>query len=149
MPFRYIYPGGCHCHNVAIRLHSDKTPSELPLRSDSCSFCNKHRAVYTSDPRGEVFVEIGDANLLTRYRFGTRTADFLICKACGVFVAAYMPEPSLAVVNANVLDARTDFLANDLGVVDLDGESLDARLARRRARWTPVGLLVGAAAPLP
>lgn len=138
MSRRYIYPGACHCLNLKLRLASDKTPDELGLRTDTCSFCKKHHALYTSDPGGEVHIAVREGNLVERYRFGTKTADFLLCKVCGVFVAAYMPEPPLAIVNVNVLDARDAFLANPLQVADFDGESLDQRLVRRRARWTPV-----------
>ena len=138
MSRRHTYPGACHCGNIEVRLESDKTSLELGTRTDTCSFCSKHHSVYTSDPGGEIHLSLRDASLLARYRFGTRTADFLLCKACGVLVAAYMPEPALAVVNVNVLEARAAFLANPLQVADLDGESLEQRLARRRARWTPV-----------
>jgi hypothetical protein len=138
MTRRYAYPGGCHCGNVELRLESDRTPPELGLRTDTCSFCNKHHAVYTSDPSGEVHLSVRDEARLERYRFGTRTAEFLLCRTCGVFVAAYMHEPPLAVVNVTVLEARDAFLANRLQVADLDGEPLADRLARRRAKWTPV-----------
>jgi hypothetical protein len=136
---RHIYPGSCHCQNIAIRLESDKAAPELPLRTDTCSFCNKHHAIYTSDPEGEFHLAVSEANLVERYRFGTRTADFLVCKSCGVFVAAIMPEASLGVINVNVLDARAAFLDNELQIANLDAESLEQRLARRRARWTKVG----------
>jgi hypothetical protein len=149
MSRRYSYGGACHCHNIEVRLESDQTPLELGLRTDTCSFCNKHRAAYTSDPRGEVHLTVRQANLVERYRFGTKTADFLLCRSCGVFVAAYVPEPPLAVVNINVLDARADFLANELQVTNLDAESLEQRLARRRARWTPVRSFVVTAATSP
>jgi hypothetical protein len=138
MSFRYTYPGACHCRNIEIHLESDKTARELGLRTDSCAFCNKHHALYTSDPDGAVRITIREADLVTRYRFGTRTADFLLCKTCGVFVAAYMPESALAVINVNALDARAEFLANELKVADFDAETLEQRLARRKARWTPV-----------
>ena len=149
MPRRYAYPGACHCHNLELRLESDKTPLELPLRTDTCSFCNKHHAVYTSDPQGEVHIVVRDTNLVEPYRFGTKTADFLLCRSCGVFVAAFMPESSLAVINVNVLEARAAFFANELHVVDLDAESLDERLARRKARWTPVRSFVLTTAAIP
>jgi hypothetical protein len=146
----HTYPGACHCGNIELRLESDKTPLELGLRTDGCSFCNKHHAAYTSDLHGELHIAVREAPLVERYRFGTKTADFLICKACGVFVAAYMPEPPLAVVNVNALDARAAFLANELQVANLDAESLDQRLARRRSRWTPVrSFVVNAAAIAP
>jgi hypothetical protein len=147
MSRQHLYLGACHCRNLKLRLASDKAPVELGLRTDTCSFCAKHHALYTSDPDGELEIAVADPNALQRYRFGTQTADFLLCRACGVFVAAYMPEPALAVVNVNVLDARAAFLANPLQVVDLDGESLDERLRRRRARWTPVLSFVLSSAP--
>lgn len=135
---RRSYRGACHCGNVGLVLDSAKSPPELGLRTDSCSFCAKHHSMYTSDPAGSVRITVGDAARLTRYRFGTRTADFLICASCGVFVAACMPEPSLAVINVHVLDARAEFLALPLQVADLDREPLAQRLARRAARWTPL-----------
>jgi hypothetical protein len=144
MSHRYVYPGACHCGNIQVLLESDRTPLELGTRTDSCSFCNKHHGIYTSDPGGKLHLIFREAHLVERYRFGTKTADFLLCKTCGVFVAAYMPEPALAVVNVNVLEARADFLATQLQVADFEGESLEQRLARRRARWTPAELTLDA-----
>jgi hypothetical protein len=142
MAYRHTYEGACHCRNLELRLASDKTPLELGTRADGCSFCKRHRAVYTADPAGSLSLTVRDASLLSRYRFGTKTADFLLCKSCGVFVAAYVPEPPLAVVNVNVLEASAAFLATELHLADLDQEPLEARLARRRARWTPVASFV-------
>jgi hypothetical protein len=141
---RHTYRGACHCGNIEVSLQSGKTPSELGVRTDTCAFCNKHHALYTSDPSGQIAVRVHDAGLLERYRFGTRTADFLVCRRCGVLVAACMADPPLAVVNVNALEARAAFLAGAVQVADLDGESLDARLARRCAKWTPVSSFDGA-----
>jgi hypothetical protein len=138
MSGKYTYSGGCHCGNLALRLASERTPSELGVRADGCSFCAKHHARFTSDPSGAISIEVRDASLVARYRFGTKTADFLVCRACGVFVAAMMPEPPLAVVNVHALDSRNDFLANELVMGSFDGETVEQRLARRKARWTPV-----------
>jgi hypothetical protein len=135
---RHAYSGSCHCGNLALELESDRTPDQLHVRTDSCSFCRKHHALYVSDPEGAVHIAVREEKLVQRYRFGTKTADFLLCTACGVFVAAYTEEPALAVVNVNVLDARDSFLVSPSQVVDLDGESLAERVARRRAKWTPV-----------
>ena len=138
MSRRHSYLGACHCGNLEVRFESDKTPPELGLRADGCSFCAKHHALYTSDPGGELHLVVRDARLLERYRFGTKTADFLLCKRCGIFVAAYMPEAAVAVVNVNVLDARAAFLASPPQVLDVDGEAVAQRVARRMARWTPM-----------
>jgi hypothetical protein len=133
---RFAWAGGCHCGNLSVRFESDRTPAELGVRSDTCGFCKKHLVRSTSDPHGAMHLHAADPSLVERYRFGTRTADFLICRRCGVYVAACMD--AFAVLNVNVLDGRDEFLAQPIKISDLDGESLEERLARRRARWTPV-----------
>jgi len=132
------YPGRCHCGRITVELVSAKTPSELGTRTDTCTFCAKHGSLYTSDAAGELHVTLHEPERVERYRFGSQTADFLICTACGVFVAACMDE--LGVLNINVLAERAEFLANPVRVADLDGESLEDRLARRRRNWTPLRL---------
>lgn len=149
MSRRYVYPGACHCRALELRLESDYTSLELGLRADNCSFCVKHQAKFTSDPQGELFIAARDANLVGRYRFDTKTADFLLCRDCGVFVGAVMLAPALAVVNVNVLDARDTFLQNELRVSSFDGESKEQRLARRASRWTPLVEFISGGAALP
>ena len=80
----------------------------------------------------------------SRYRFGLKSADFLVCARCGVYVGAFMPEAEggvggLAVLNLNALDERARFV-QPAQPMDYDGEDLESRLARRRARWTPAEL---------
>ena len=60
-----------------------------------------------SDPEGLFEVWADDWSLVQSYRFGTRTCDFLICRQCGVFIAAVsdMTEAKArAVVNVNCFD---------------------------------------------
>lgn len=137
MLHRMLYPGACHCRNLEVRFESAKSPEDLGVRTDTCTFCAKHHARYATDPAGSLRVTVADPALLEHYRFGTKTADFLLCRACGVYIGATMPEASVGVLNVNVLDARAVFLALPLQTLDLDSETLDQRLARRRARWTP------------
>ena len=132
------YAGGCHCGRITVELASAKSPAELGTRTDTCTFCAKHGSLYTSDPAGELHVTLHEPERVQRYRFGSKTADFLICMDCGVFVAACMD--AVAVLNINVLAERAEFLANPVRVADLDGETLEDRLARRRRNWTPLRL---------
>jgi hypothetical protein len=80
-----------------------------------------------------------DESKLARYRFGLKTADFLICKDCGVFVGASMTADgrSWVTVNANTFKppppADFPIAPNDYG-----GEDEAGRIARRKAKWTPV-----------
>lgn len=92
-----------------------------------------------SDPAGLFEVSADDWSMVRRYRFGTRTCDFLICGRCGVFVAA-ISDPAdgqiRAVVNVNCLDERTRFPAEP-AVHSFEGESVETRLVRRNANWMP------------
>ena len=95
-----------------------------------------------SDPDGRVEFLVRDPAQLNRYRFGLATAEFLICRRCGVYVGALMSEDgaAYAIVNVNVL-AAPEALAQATLPVSYDGESAAGRRARRRARWTPAALI--------
>jgi hypothetical protein len=135
----YCYSGGCHCGNLAFVFEATAPLEALGLRADGCSFCRAHAARHTSDPNGTVSISVRDAGALVRYRFGHRTADFLICGRCGVYIGALMEDggKSWLVINVNALCPPP---RDDLPVVlaDLNGEDVPARIARRKARWTPV-----------
>jgi hypothetical protein len=132
-------PGGCHCGNVAFDFHVSKPLDELGLRACQCSFCRAHGARTTSDPNGSIAIRVADKSALQLYRFGLKTADFLICRTCGVFIGALMQESgsSYFTVNANCFKPPPAYdivgSANDFGSEDVAG-----RTARRAARWTPV-----------
>ena len=132
------HAGGCHCGNLRYSLETALALAQLPLRTCQCSFCRLHGARSTSDPKGRIRFEVRDTGKLTRYRFGLRTADFLICATCGIYVGAAMRENGAqwAIVNANTLD-EVAALTQDLVPMDYDGESEAQRLARRRQRWSP------------
>jgi len=91
-----------------------------------------------SDSQGQFEVWADDWSLVERYRFGTRTCDFLICRRCGVFIAAVaeMTEGVRAVVNVNCLDDRGRF-TSDPTMHEFQGEAIDNRLSRRAANWMP------------
>jgi hypothetical protein len=131
--------GGCHCGNIAITFDISRPLESLGLRACQCSFCRAHGARTTSDPDGAMRVLIKDRNLLQLYRFGLKTADFLICRGCGVFVGAVMEDGGrrFMTVNANTFRPPPRFdiagTANDFGAEDASG-----RTGRRAAKWTPV-----------
>jgi hypothetical protein len=96
-----------------------------------------------SDPGGLLEVRADDWSLVERYRFGTRTCDFLICRRCGVFIAAVaeMAKGIRAVVNVNCLDDRGRFTSVPTAH-EFQGETVDNRLSRRAANWMPAVLHV-------
>lgn len=71
-----------------------------------CSFCVKHAAAYVSDPAGRLVVKVLSDGFLGRYRQGSETAEFLVCRSCGVLVGvvADMDDQLVAAVNSRCLD---------------------------------------------
>jgi hypothetical protein len=106
------YTGGCHCGNILVVLESDLAPSEFEVRACQCGFCRKHNTRAIADPAGRAVIEVKDADRLSRYRFGLKTAEYLVCRDCGVYVAAVTPEEIgevRAIVIVNALDKHTLF----------------------------------------
>src|SRR5437773_1100715 len=124
--------GRCHCGNVELALETSVRPEELALRADTCSFCRRHGARTTSDPSGRIVITVHDPEQLLRYRFGLRTADFLVCGRCGIYVAAVMNEGAgcYATVNVNTVDA-VDRFTQPATPVAYEGESAAARSGPR------------------
>jgi hypothetical protein len=133
--------GGCHCGNLRLSLLLSEPPEAVRLRACQCSFCRAHATRTTSDPNGAVEVRADDWSLVEPYRFGTGTAEFLICRRCGVYIGAFCDTPAgpRAVINTNALDDRARF-AGEPTLYDHEGETLADRLARRAANWTPAVL---------
>jgi hypothetical protein len=134
--------GSCHCGAITVHLATALEPSALPVRLCGCTFCLKHRPRYTSDPSGSLTIRAASEAALTRYRFGLQLADFLLCRTCGVFVAAFEPTPGLAVLNLDTLARSADFTADPTRFTAYDTEDAAARTARRARGWTPATLVL-------
>jgi len=130
--------GGYHCGNLRVCLRLSQMAAETPLRACGCSFCRAHNTCTASDPNGSVDIHAADWSLVEPYRFGTGTAEFLICRRCGVYTGAVAETASgtRAVININCLDDRDNFTQRP-DPVDHDGETTGDRQARRAANWTP------------
>ncbi len=133
------YAGRCHCGNIEVAFEPTQVASELQLRECACSFCRRHGEIGVSDPAGKLEITFRAPAEVSRYRFALRTADFLVCRTCGVFVAAVcsIENVAYAVLNANVLDERAAF-TRPPERVDFDGETAAERMTRRSRVWTPV-----------
>ncbi len=132
------FAGSCHCGNLEVTFDTALAPDSLPVRQCACSFCRRHGAMAATDPAGRLEVRAHDPTEVARYRFGLRTADFLVCRRCGVYVAAVcdIDGAAYATLNLNVLDERARFTGSPTRV-DYDREAVEERLARRRRAWTP------------
>lgn len=133
------FEGGCHCGNLSFVFEATAGLDVLGLRADMCSFCRAHGARNTSDPNGAMRISVRERSLLERYRFGLKTADFLICKTCGVYIGALLDDEGRGWFTVNV-NAFREAPPLDFPIVphDFDAEDVPGRIARRRVRWTPV-----------
>jgi len=132
-----IYSGQCHCGKLKASFETKKTPQELGVRTCQCEFCQRHGAMNISDPQGEVIIEAAPEDLL-RYRFALKTADFLICRHCGVYIAAVTGEGAEVRSTLNVAGLRMmEFLSVEAAPMEYGSETAEQRVARRSHRWTP------------
>lgn len=108
--------GACHCGNIFVDLALANPPGSYRPRACDCDFCRKHGAAYVSDPSGGVLIGIKDPRELVKYRQGSRSADFLLCRSCGVLVAILYEndERLYATINARAVAATTHFGAEQL-----------------------------------
>ena len=129
--------GSCHCGNVSFSLDWPDDVQEIPARACGCSFCVKHGGVWTSCPTGSLNVRVKEPSLVSKYSFGTKTAHFHICSACGVVpvVTSRIDDRLYAVVSVNALEGVEPSLIGRPSSATFDGESEEARLARRKRGW--------------
>lgn len=132
-----VVRGSCHCGALEVELEASVPVEKLTVRACDCTFCRRHNSRNTTDPAGRARFIVHDRAALVRYRFGLKTADFILCARCGVYLGALMDD-SLATINVNVFDDRDRFRPPE--PVSYDGEDAATRIARRRSRWTPASL---------
>jgi hypothetical protein len=135
---RTVVDGQCHCGNIRFRFETRLKTADLPVRACQCSFCRSHGARLTSDPAGLITFTVLDEAALSRYKFGLRTADFLVCRNCGFYAGAIMPFSGnlYAIVNVNAVGA-SDHEWMKAVPMKYDGETDADRIQRRRSRWSP------------
>ena len=126
----------CHCGNIAFSLTWEPDPDSIPARVCSCSFCVKHGGVWTSNPTGALVVRVKDASLVSKYVFGTGTAEFHVCGRCGIVpvVTSSIDAHLYAVVNVNAFEAVDGSLLRRLPA-SFEGEGDGPRLERRKRNW--------------
>jgi hypothetical protein len=133
-----VIEGGCHCRNIRYKYLWPVTGGKIPARACGCTFCRPRRATYTSHPDARLEAVIEEEALLSRYRFGTATADFFVCRRCGgmVFATSEIDGRLYAVVNVLTFNDAQEMVV-DVSATDFDGEGVDQRLTRRARNWIP------------
>lgn len=137
------FDGRCHCGAIGFRYGTAIVPENWSIRACQCSFCRAHDALSTSDPHGSLQFTASRPELLNRYRFGLRTADFLLCRECGVYIGALISTAGgqFGIINTHALIAPPDRLAAT-EAISYDAEDTDGRVSRRETRWTPAKLVL-------
>ena len=137
--------GRCHCGNLGFELETALDWATLRPRECDCSFCRAHAARCVSDPRGRATVFVADPDRLVRYRFGLHTAEFLVCKSCGVYIGAFAEEAAGGFATLNL--RATAHHGRPGAATSYGRETAESRRARRRERWTPAELRLGTPPP--
>ena len=133
-----LISGSCHCGNIAFKLNWAPEPTEIPARACTCSFCVKHGGVWTSCPGGSLAVAVQRPSAVSRYSFGTKTAEFHTCSTCGVVpvVTSRIEGILYAVVSVNAFENIDPSLLRRASAT-FDTENEQMRLARRARNWIP------------
>lgn len=132
------YYGRCHCGNISYRFDTYMDLAAMKPRQCQCEFCLKYNNLYQSDPDGRLQLYIRDTAEVSRYQFGHKTADFLVCRQCGVMpvVTSEIEGALYSVVNVNSLEPRLSLAQGDQVIPVVYGdERQQPRLARRQQRW--------------
>jgi hypothetical protein len=133
------FEGGCHCGALGFSFQTSLSAAEWGVRACQCGFCRAHAARTTSDPSGRLAFRVTGREALQRYRFGLRTADFLLCRDCGIYLGAQIATArgAFGIINTLALVAQPAGLPA-ASAANYGSETADERIARRERRWTPV-----------
>jgi len=140
-----LIEGKCHCGNIRYTLDWPGDGSDIKIRACGCAFCTKHGGSWTSHPGSQLVAEVQDASSLSKYRFGTQTAEFYVCSRCGAvpFVTSAIDDHLYAVVNVNTFEGiNPSSLART--ATNFDGEGTGERLERRKRNWIAAVRISGA-----
>lgn len=131
-----VLRGGCHCGNLSLSFFTTLSPSSFNPRACDCSFCSKHAAMYVSDPSGRLLIDVKENDGLGKYRQGSKTADFMFCRDCGVLVAVICEREGIVsgAVNARCLNEYESF--GEPVIVSPQKLTKEEKTARWETIWT-------------
>lgn len=131
-----IITGSCHCRDITFTLAWPDDAPQIVARACDCSFCAKQGGAWMSNRDARLTVTLRHPEAVSRYGFGSRTAEFQVCARCGVVpvVISDLAGHLHAVVNVNTVD-HPEALRITRQAAHFEGEDTGARLERRRRHW--------------
>jgi len=95
-----------------VRFEAEIGEPPVPALDCNCSICRMTGFIHIIVPHGD-FELVSGRDGLTRYRFGTGTAEHLFCSACGV-KCFYQPRshPEAWSINASCLDQPVELVVD-------------------------------------
>ena len=125
------YTGGCHCGRVRFEVEA---PEALTVDECNCSICRLTGFLHLIVEADQFRATSGEEDLVN-YQFGTRTAQHLFCRNCGI-KSYYVPRshPDGVSVNARCLD-HVDL--ESLRVRPFDGQNWEENVALLRGSRKP------------
>ncbi|MEH6757787.1 MAG: GFA family protein [Parasphingorhabdus sp.] len=116
--------GGCHCGAVRFTAIAEAEPALLDC---NCSICARTGFLHLIVPHKD-FTLVQGGDDLTSYKFGSKQAEHLFCKNCGV-KSFYQPRshPNGWSVNYNCLDKGHGLKP---AITKFDGQNWEAAKAK-------------------
>jgi hypothetical protein len=141
--------GECHCRLVQVTVRLSRPAEEIELRACQCLFCRRHGAATFADPLGHATILVPGEPALQRYHFGYRTADYLLCRECGVYIGALLDtgDAEFSTINAAGLQLKP-FRRRTARPVSYGAETAEERIRRRKCAWMPTRIDIPAALKL-
>ena len=130
--------GACHCGNLSFELSTQCAPEDIVARACDCDFCRMHATRNWSDPDGRARIEVKDPAALSRYQFGLRAIDFLVCAGCGGYAGAILIDDDGIWSTLNL--RLTDYRDVPEQAASYGAQSAEDRSTRRKRIWTPTEL---------
>jgi hypothetical protein len=133
----YKVIGGCHCGNLSYVAELPMAPATYTPRACDCDFCVSHGASYASDSKGRLTIRVKSDSKVSKYRMGSRMADFLICKNCGVLTNVCYEENGTLYGSINVRSTKDFASFGDAHLAHLVGLNDQQRVDRWKQYWFP------------
>ena len=131
----YVVQGGCHCGNISYVAEFYEEPTGYVPRACNCKFCTSHGGSYASDRNGTLSIKIKNEGEVSKYRQGSRIADFIICRTCGIMTGVCYEENGHIYGSINVRSANEFKLFGESQEANLVGLSEEVRVKHWKNFW--------------